>query len=329
MTDYTTPTGASGTMMIRDTAGKIQFWLKAGTDTSSSLLPYGYTVNDHTDNTNEFNFTNSGDWQMLRQWTITESQTVVFRLFDTDTIGLGGPTTLTVVINRDTVPDPPSNPVASLITSTSLHMTFEDPANNGGSVIDSRQLIYRKNTDAADDVTIISATLSTSVSGLDPGATYYFWARVHNAFGYSILSSRTTVVTFSDPDSPGLVSYSELTQISVRVEFADGPTGGTGILEREVGYSLTLSLPTTTLTYSGPTTVTGLSPSTRYYFRSRTRNSVGWSDWSASTSVKTLAGVRVKVSGVWRSAVPYVRVAGVWKVARPWGKQSGYWEEAT
>jgi titin len=316
-------------MMIRDTAGKIQFWLKAGTDTSNPALPYGYTVNGNTTNSNTFNFLPSGEWQLVRQWTVTETQTVVFRLFDTGTVGLGGPTNLSVVIERNTVPDAPTIPVASLITSTSVQIKFTDPSNNGGSPIDLRELTYRKSTDPSSANITISANLSTSVTGLVPGTTYYFWARVHNAFGYSVYSTRADVTMLSDPEIPGLVKYSDITQTSVTVEFSDGDTGGTGIVERQVGYALVLSLPTTILSYSGPTVVTGLHPSTRYYFRSRTRNSVGWSDWSPVTSVKTLAGVRVKIGGVWRSAVPYVRVAGVWKLARPWGRQAGNWKEAS
>src|SRR6187549_2772529 len=117
-------------MMIRDIGGKIQFWLRAGSDTSNSSLPYGYTVNGSTDNTQHFNFTNSGDWQMLRQWTVAASQLVTFRLFDTGTVGLGGPDSLTVSIDRDTIPDPPSIPTASLISSTSMQIHFTDPDND-------------------------------------------------------------------------------------------------------------------------------------------------------------------------------------------------------
>ncbi len=329
MTDYTKATGASGVMMIRDVGGKIQFWLKAGTDTASIDVQYGYTINGGTDNTQHFHFVSSNAWQMVRQWTVTESQLVIFRLFDTGTVGLGGPTTLSVSIDRDTVPDAPSIPTVSLTTSTTAQVKFTDPAFNGGSAIDGRQLAYRETTDTDADFLVVSASLSTGLTGLTPGVSYYVQARVHNSFGYSEYGPRTTFMTLTDPEIPGLVKFSNITQTSVTTEFTDGDTGGTGIVERQVGYSLVQSLPTTILTYSGPTTVTGLHPSTWYYFRSRTRNSVGWSDWSPATSVKTLAGVRINVGGVWRSAVPYVKVAGVWKLARPWGRQAGNWEEAS
>jgi hypothetical protein len=71
--------------------------------------------------------------------------------------------------------------------------------------------------------------------------------------------------------------------------------------------------------------VTGLSPGTTYYMRSRVHNAAGWSPWSATTSFVTQAGLLVKVSGVWRPATPYVKVAGVWRPAAAKVKVAGTW----
>lgn len=327
MTDYTKATGSTGTMMIRDTAGKIQFWLKAGSATFNHSLPYGFTVNGTVDSSNTFDFKSGGAWQMVRQWTVSYSQTVQFRLGDSGTSGLGGPTVFSVWIDRHRIPDAPSAPSASLITASSAYITFSDPADIGGTALDARQIAYRRTVDTT--LTNISSDKSTSVTGLSSGTAYYFWARVHNEVGWSNYSPRITVTTLGDPAPPGVVSFSEIKQTSVKVSFVDGATGGTAILERQVGYSLSTGTPTNTVSYSGPTTVTGLLPARKYYFRSRTRNSVGWSDWGPTSSMTTLAGVRINVGGVWKTAIPYVKVAGVWKVARPWGRQFGYWEEAT
>jgi hypothetical protein len=45
--------------------------------------------------------------------------------------------------------------------------------------------------------------------------------------------------------------------------------------------------------------------------------------------IKTAAGARVKVSGVWKEAVPYVKQGGVWKVAAPFVKDLGVWKPVT
>jgi hypothetical protein len=47
------------------------------------------------------------------------------------------------------------------------------------------------------------------------------------------------------------------------------------------------------------------------------------------SSASTLSAARIKFSGVWKNAIPYVKVAGVWKQARPWVKIGGVWKEAS
>lgn len=329
MVNYDKSTGSSGTMRITDTGTKIQFWLKAGSATFNYSLGYGFTVNGVTDNTNTFRFEKGGAWQMLRQWTVSTSQNIVFRLQDTGTSGLGGPTTHNVVINRDTIPDPPSPCIATNITGTSVFISFSDPSDNGGDAIDARQIAYRKTT--VTTLTSVSSDRSTNITGLSTGTSYYFWARVRNSEGWSAYGPRITVKTLDEPGPPGIVSLSQVTQTSLLAAFVDGPTNGSVILQRQIGYNLssTATTPSTILEYSGATRVTGLLPARTYYFRSRTRNSVGWSTWSASRSTTTLSGARIKVNGVWKHAIPYVKVGGVWRVARPWGRQFGYWEEST
>jgi hypothetical protein len=326
VTDYTKSTGNTGTMRIRDTDGKIEFWLKAGSSTYNYQLPWGYTVNGTTDNSNEFRFVTGGDWQKLKTWTVSTSQTVTFRLKDSGTNGLGGPTTLSASIKRATAPDAPAKPGYSSLASTSVNITFSDGDNNGAS-IDSRQIGY--GTSSGTPTKTVSSDRSTAITGLTSGTKYYFKARTHNSEGWSPWSANLTLTMLDEPAAPGVVQLSAITQTTVHAVFADPTsTGGTAITDRQVGYSLTTGTPTNSVTYSGGVTITGLKPGTLYYFSSRTKNSVGWSVWSSPKTATTIAGAYVKVAGVWKKAVPYVKVAGVWKVARPWGRQFGYWEES-
>lgn len=71
--------------------------------------------------------------------------------------------------------------------------------------------------------------------------------------------------------------------------------------------------------------VTGLSPGTTYYMRSRVHNAVGWSPWTSTTSFVTKAGMLVKVGGTWRSATPLVKVGGTWRTANTRVKVGGTW----
>ena len=36
--------------------------------------------------------------------------------------------------------------------------------------------------------------------------------------------------------------------------------------------------------------------------------------------------MNIKVSGVWKTATPYIRISGVWKQATPYIKISGVWK---
>lgn len=330
MTDFTRSTGDNGTMLIRDIQGKVQFWLRAAAPVGG-FITYRATINGNV-NDYVFDFQTGGAWQMLKQWTVgpAASQTVQFYLYKTAGPSLGGPTNLSAFINRDTVPEEPTLK-ASLITDTSVYLAISDGDSNGGDPIDKRQFAWRLTTQTADDNQYRTIDdKDTTVNGLLSGRSYYFYARTHNTHGYSTYSPRVLVTTLDQPDTPGLVKFSEITQVSVKTTFTDGDNGGTAITGRQVGWSLSSTGdPTTIVTYNGPTTVGGLLPARKYYFRSRTKNSVGWSAWGTASSVTTLSGVRINVNGVWKQAIPYVKVNGVWKLARPWGRQYGYWEETT
>lgn len=314
--------------MIRDTGTRVEFWLRAGSATFNHQLPWGYTVNGVTDNSNTFRFESGGNWQMLRSWAVSTEQVVAFRLGDTGTAGLDGPANFGATIQRATAPDHPSIPVASSITATTVRLRFTDGANNGAP-IDQRQLGHSSSATGNPTATLASDG-DTTVGGLEPGRRYYWKARIHNAKGWSIWGNAVGVTQLDSPDSPGMVTVTEIKQTSLKASFTDSPdTGGSAILERQLGYSTSSTgNPTVTLSYSGPMTVNNLSPGTTYYFRSRSRNAVGWSAWSAPRTARTIAGAFVKVGGVWKPAVPYVRVGGVWKVARPWSRMFGFWQES-
>jgi hypothetical protein len=331
MTDYTKSTGTSGTMMVRDTGTRIEFWLRASALTYNYQLPWSGTINNTLLGAREFRFEQGGQWQMLGAWTVSTSQTVVFHLSNTGVSGLGGPTEIRVAIKRATVPSAPARPVASSISASAVRLTWTKPADNG-AVIDGLRLGYRRAT-SGGPTSVMSSDLDDVWAGFTPGETVYFCCGARNSEGWGPWSAFTTVKFLDEPAAGGLVTYSEVSQLSVVVHFADpANNGGTAILERQVGWTTTNGgNPTTTATYSatGVNKIANLRPGTVYYFRSRTRNAVGWSAWSGQTSVKTIAGAFVKVGGVWKDAIPYVKYQGVWRPARPWVRLFGFWEESS
>jgi hypothetical protein len=116
---------------------------------------------------------------------------------------------------------------------------------------------------------------------------------------------------------------------SVDVAFTGNSDNGSPILEYQIGYGNEPEMVGFTVSAVSPQTVTGLTPGSKLYFRTRARNIVGWGPWSAASSIKTIAGAYVKVGAEWKLAVPYVKVGGVWKLAEPWVRSVGVWKRTT
>lgn len=221
---------------------------------------------------------------------------------------------------------PPTTPVLSAITSTSITVTFTD--GTGGAPIDSRQIGYGTDPDTVQ--TTVASDGSDSISGLTPGTTYYFWARTHNSAGYSGWSARATGVTLRVPYAPSAPTYSNVKQTSATVSSTLNGDGGSAITGYQLSYGKTSSADTTIISIGSlSSNVTGLDPGALYYFRVRAINAVGNGDWSAISSVTLVAGAWVKQGTTWKRAVPWVRQGGVWKVARPWGRVAGVWRESS
>lgn len=328
MTDYHKSTGSSGDMMIRDTGSVIEFWLNSNNNsTFVHQLPWGYTINGSTNNSREVDYSAGDGWVKLGSWGVTTDQTVTFRIFDTGTSGFGGPTTFSQAIDRASTP---SAPTITTLTpgATTVLVKTTDGANNGSS-IDSRQIAYNS-VNTVSGATVVSASTSTTLTGLVTGRLYYIWARTHNSKGYSAWSSVKTTTTLRVPEAPNTPIVSDPTQTSIIASFTDNGNGGSAITAREIGYGKSIVTGIeASVTYTGVTTIPGLQPGQVYYFWSRVRNAVGWSPYSVPASLKTVAGAKVNVNGVWLDAVPYVNVSGTWKIARPWGRIAGVWKEST
>jgi len=189
VTDHNKATGSSGTMKIRDTGTYVEFWLIASTGTHDYNLQWAYVVNGVTSGWKSFRFEGGGVWQKIYRVNVTYTQTVTFKLGITSTPGLGGPTTFSVQIVRPKKPNPPSAVTLLDITSSTVLVTFTDGANNG-AIIDSRQIGY--GTSYTTPQKTISSDKNTTITGLTPGADYFFWARTHNSEGWSSWSERST-----------------------------------------------------------------------------------------------------------------------------------------
>lgn len=329
MVDYDYSSG-EGTLRIRDLGSVIEFWVRAGyTNFYWDGLDFNFVTNGSTTPVS-INYPSGADWKKVGSATVNSTQTVTFRLLTaTGTSSLGGPTTVSKLIDRGTTPDPPGPVTFSGLSSTGVTASFTDPADNGGLTITTRQIAYSKVNTTASGLTLVTSDRSTAITGLSPKTTYYFWARVFNSKGWSGWSSVRSVKTYAVPDAPAAVTFTNIKQSTVDAAFKDNANNGLTITTRQITYNTTNS-PTAagavTVTSDGSTSISGLDAGMKYYFWARTYNSIGWSAYSPVSTVQLLAGAWVKVAGVWVRAVPYVRVAGVWKVADVYVNQGGYWK---
>jgi hypothetical protein len=311
--------------MIRDTGVNVEFWIKTGPQTYNYQQPWGGRINNAELGTRSFRMLQGGQWQFIDAWRIDYDQDVRFTILNS---GLGFPSyDFWQHISRSSAPGPPDLYQADAVSSTHIHVRFSD-GYDGGSPITERMLGYGTdpythqfewNAPAADEM----------VGPFNPGTKVYFWARTRNAIGWGAWSNRGEATTWRNPGAPNAPTFSNIAQMSLTASFTDKANGGTDIIERQIGYGLDPNTPSSFAgDISGVNNIAGLSPGQTYYFWARSRNSIGWSPWSARSQATLIAGARVVYGGVWRRAVPYVRDAGVWKVARPWVKSAGEWKEA-
>lgn len=89
------------------------------------------------------------------------------------------------------VPDSPNPVVVTDITQTSMHTDFI-ARGDGGPDFTDHQLGYGLSSVAPTDF-INNITGTNDLTNLDPGKTYYLWARSQNSVGWSAWSTRTRV----------------------------------------------------------------------------------------------------------------------------------------
>lgn len=320
--------GTGGTMRITDTGTYVEFWINSNNSTTFvHELPWGYTVNGVTDNSNEYDYNAGAGWERLGRWLVTTDQTVTFRLFDSGTGRFGSGDSLSMAIERATVPPAPT--IVSLTPGPTTIAVNMDSNGSGGATVDQWQFLWSTNTtiDSGDPYIFLSLSNGTGTgTGLTPGTTYYCWARGHNAKGWGAWSSRKTFTTPNVPPAPSSVVISDIKQASAKTTFTGNGDGGSPILEWQLGYGTNATTPQTLVPSTGVLALTGLDAGMKYYFWARGRNAVGWGPWSVVSTATLLAGAWVDVAGVKKRAVPYVRTGGVWKVAEPYAKIAGLWK---
>ncbi len=136
------------------------------------------------------------------------------------------------------------------------------------------------------------------------------------------------------PSQPGTPQFTNVLPTSLTVSWAgSSDNAGSGIdgylLRRWDGQSAAGAY-VDNFANNTSRTVTGLTPGNWYtfgvYAHNGSADNGGYSTVSALATIRMIAGGRIRVAGVYKTALPYQRVSGVYKLTLPFVKRSGAWK---
>jgi uncharacterized repeat protein (TIGR02543 family) len=185
------------------------------------------------------------------------------------------------------VPSAPAN-VAAVTSGSNMTITFNAPADNGGSAITS----YVITSSPAGATCTVGANATTyTCTGLTAGTNYTYSVKAVNSKGQSSASLDSAAVTAvaapSAPQNVSAVITAGTTTLSATVSF-DAPSTDNG--SAVISYRVTASPGGATCTVNAPTTYCDIPvlPDRVYTFTVTATNAVGTSD-SSSASLETKA----------------------------------------
>jgi hypothetical protein len=319
--------GGNVTMRITDEGYNVSFWVLTDSSTFNHAQQWAWSDSGVL----TFDMNNRGTWQLVGRVAVPGSRTIGWTLYSS---GLGFATsTISMYVNRATVPPAPTPVSFALLTNTSVRTLFSSRG-DGGSPVREWQLAYGANPNGAS--WYVSSIGTLDVSGLTPGTVYYFWARGRNDLGWGPWSTRSQVQMQNVPAAPTVVTLSNIMQNSIHASYRQTTNGGVAVDQWQLGYGKDPTAPTSFVTggsgtpaWSGEVDLTGLDPGQTYYFWARGHNAWGWGPYSARAQAQLIAGALIPVAGTMRRAVPWLNDHGTWKLARPWGKTGGVWRTAS
>lgn len=171
-----------------------------------------------------------------------------------------------------------------------------------------------------------STSTSTTLSGLTANTKYYYRIRVTDSFGYtSAWKTGNFTTTGNNPTATLGTVTPAVTSCTI---------GYTGSYDTNASFaSVTVEYGTTTSygTSVSSNTLTGLAPSTNYYFRLKVTDNWGRSSSWKTGSFTTLddqAKIRVKTASGWIIGKAWVKTSSGWvKAKKVYVKTSNGWKE--
>jgi titin len=210
-----------------------------------------------------------------------------FKVAAITSVGSSAESSASSVVVPAGVPSAPANVVA-VTSGSNMTVTFEAPADNGGSAITS----YLVTSSPAGATCTVGVNATTyTCTGLTAGTNYTYTVKAVNSKGESSASlastSTTAVAAPSAPLNVSAVITAGSTTLSATVSF-DPPANENG--SPVTSYTVTASPGGATCTVTAPTTYCDIPvlPDSLYTFTATATNAVGTSS-ASTTSLQTAA----------------------------------------
>lgn len=179
-------------------------------------------------------------------------------------------------------PTAPSALVATVVDDTSIDLDWTDNADDETGFKVSKSL---DNLTYVPVITTAADAVTYSVTGLSPSTLYYFKIRATNDDGDSALTTAASATTPSA--APSALVATVVNDTSIDLAWDDNSSDETGFKvsqsEDDISYSPVITTDPDVTSYS----VTGLTPSTLYYFKVAATNGDGDSALTTAASATT------------------------------------------
>lgn len=266
---YTTPAAPSGLSGVRGNTEVALSW-------SAPTANNGRAVTDYVV---QYSSNNGSTWTTFSDGVstttsatvtgLTNGTSYVFKVAAVNLAGTGTYTTNSSALIPATVPNAPTG-VTGTFGNTSVSLTWTAPATGGSALTD---YITQYSSDGTTWTTFpdgtVSATASSSVTGLTNYATYYFRVAAVNALGTGAYSTAISVIPGATPGSVG-TTIANIGSTQIGLSWTINPSGASSVTDWLVQYSTNNTTWTTFndgVSTATSVTVTGLTNGTLYYFR--------------------------------------------------------------